>query len=89
MERPLAAWEGTDAANSGWVQSSTEGTGRGGRTPSFPFTNKTASTGRTQGKETGIAAVSRRNLHGWLFRAERYFTINDVDEDDRVLAASV
>lgn len=45
--------------------------------------------GEHRGKKLELPLFHGEDPHGWVFRAERYFTINDVDEGDMVLAASV
>lgn len=42
-----------------------------------------------QGKKLELTIFQGEDPHGWIFRAERYFAINDIEEGERVMAASV
>lgn len=58
-------------------------------TPRYRSPARPRARGEHKGKKLELPLFHGEDPHGWLFRAERYFAINDVDEDDKVLAASV
>lgn len=42
-----------------------------------------------RGKKLELPLFQGEDPHGWLFRAERYFTINGIEGGERVIAASI
>ncbi|XP_024024262.1 uncharacterized protein LOC112092399 [Morus notabilis] len=42
-----------------------------------------------RGRKLELPIFSGEDPYGWLFRAERYFAVNEVDEEEKVLAASI
>lgn len=45
--------------------------------------------GDFRGKKLELPLFHGENPYGWVFRAERYFAMNDIEDEERILAASV
>lgn len=41
------------------------------------------------GKKLELPIFQGKDLYGWVFRAKRYFTMNEIEDEEWILAASV